>query len=551
MRLMILILLTAILAGPPEAESCGPFLNRAEFSFVERPPETEFAAGKIGILRPTYYRRYLVVAYRYLNGAPLNQGEIAAFGPRSSVLVAADQVPLSPTEQWVQARGKVPGTPPLNAVTLDRFRQPRAQEFDSYANCLDDAFSRAARTLNARVAVWGVDSPLTKEWLRGQDMVFRDCSQGEEIPPALPSDANPLLAADRQYQTAAAEFYSEKYDEAADNFGIISRNANSPWQDLGELMVARTLIREATVGKDSDKLADAGAALERILANPKLKKWSNAATGLRDYVTAIRDPDKAIQQLSNKLVRPESGPDFENALYNFTFLWDRRENTPPSGTALIDWIATFKAHDGTRALDKWRAQRDEAWLIAALSSVPHDNPAVPELLEAAHRVSSKSPAWASVSYYGISLQLARGENEAALKWLDASLAAKAPPDVNNEFLAQRLSLASSWEEFMRYGTRIPVAEGGDFTDLPLDGGNPGAVFDTDFTEPFNEDVPLKLWIDAASNPLLPGSLQARIAQAGWIRAVLLDQISRGAFAGCAMGEVASTNRYSAPCLVER
>jgi hypothetical protein len=524
MRLLILILLTAILAGPPEAESCGPFLSRAEFSFVERPPETAFAAGKIGILRPTYYRRYLVVAYRYLNGVPLNQGEIAAFGPRQSILVAADQVPLSPTEQWVQARGKVPGTAPLNAFTLDRFRQPRAQEFDSYANCLDDAFSRAVQTLNARVAAWGVDSSLTKEWLRGEDMVFRDCSQGEEIPPALPSDANALLAADRQYQIAAAQFYSEKYDEAADSFGIIARNANSPWQDLGELMVARTLIREATVGKDPDKLADAQAALERILANPKLRKWSNTATGLRDYVTAIRDPDKAIQQLSNKLIRPESGPDFADALYNFTFLWDRRENTPPAGTALIDWIATFKAHAWKRALDQWRAKRDEAWLIAALSSVPHDDPAVPELLDAAHRVSSKSPAWASVSYYGISLQLARGENEAALKWLDESLAAKAPHDVNNEFLAQRLSLASNWEEFMRYGARVPVAEGGDFTDLPLDGANPAAVFDIDFTAPFNEDVPLKLWINAASNPLLPGSLQAEIAQAGWTRAVLLDQI---------------------------
>ena len=69
MRLLILVLLTAVLAGPPEAESCGPFFSFAQFSYVATPPQDVFARGQLGILRPRYYRRYLVVAFRYLNGA--------------------------------------------------------------------------------------------------------------------------------------------------------------------------------------------------------------------------------------------------------------------------------------------------------------------------------------------------------------------------------------------------------------------------------------------------------------------------------------------------
>ena len=30
-----------------------------------------------------------------------------------------------------------------------------------------------------------------------------------------------------------------------------------------------------------------------------------------------------------------------------------------------------------------------------------------------------------------------------------------PPDVRNEFLAQRMALAGSWEEFLRYAPRTP------------------------------------------------------------------------------------------------
>src|SRR5262249_55361426 len=113
-----------------------------------------------------------------------------------------------------------------------------------------------------------------------------------------------------------------------------------------------------------------------------------------------------------------------------------------------------------------------------------------------------------------------------------ALTAKTAPDVRNEFLAQRLALARGWEDFLRYAPRTPVALGGDIGhDEPVEYFGPAyrsrkRLFDTDFTIPFNLEAPLDRWVDAASNHPLPPDLQADIAQAGWVRAVLLDRTAQ-------------------------
>jgi hypothetical protein len=528
LRLFMLVLLTAVLTGPREAESCGPFLSVAQFSYVAQPPQDVFARGRLGILRPKYYRRYLVVAFRYLTGAPLSREEAAAFDPRRSS-APATTAPLTPVEQWIEAHNRVPGVTAIQ--TIDQYRplaEPTASA-ESYQNCLDDAFSHAARTLRERAARWGLTSPQLGQWVHGQDAVFKNCNGGEALPPALPLGADTLLRADRQYQIAAAEFYAEQYEAAEKDFGAIGRDADSPWQDLGEFMAARTLIREATVGEDEEKLPEAQRALDSIIANPQKAKWRNAARGLRDFVMARLDPDGQMLALSERLMRAESGPEFAQSLSDFALLWDKRGDAPPREIELTDWIATFQAQDWEHAIERWRARPDDAWLVAALSSVPYDNPAVPELLAAAQRVRVATPAWASAVFYGISLELARGEIEGARKWVDQALTANPPPDVRNEFLAQRMTLVRSWEEFLRYAPRMPVALGGDGYDEPVEYFGPGyrsrkRLFDTDFTIPFNLEAPLERWVDAASNSLLPPDLQADIAQAGWVRAVVLDRI---------------------------
>jgi hypothetical protein len=108
--------------------------------------------------------------------------------------------------------------------------------------------------------------------------------------------------------------------------------------------------------------------------------------------------------------------------------------------------------------------------------------------------------------------------------VDQALATSPSVDVRNEFVAQRMSLARNWQEFLRDGPRTPVAMVYLDSDEPLDEKHRERVFDNDFTIPFNLEVPLDRWVDGASNKLLPTGLQAGIAQAAWTRAVVLDRI---------------------------
>jgi hypothetical protein len=166
------------------------------------------------------------------------------------------------------------------------------------------------------------------------------------------------------------------------------------------------------------------------------------------------------------------------------------------------------------------------WLIAALVGAQPKDAAVTELIAAAHKVAPDAPAYASATYYGILLQLRRGETDAARQWADDALAAKNVVNVDsgiNLLRSERLAVARDWADFLRYAPRKPVAEtfGGDIPD-DADAKLPDAAFDHDSAGPFNRMVPLARWSDAANSSALPRKLQGDIAQAGWIRAVLLD-----------------------------
>jgi hypothetical protein len=58
--------------------SCGPFIPQAQFHGEHAPPDpaNQFKQGRIGILRPSFRTKHLVVAYRYLTAAPLTDQEI-------------------------------------------------------------------------------------------------------------------------------------------------------------------------------------------------------------------------------------------------------------------------------------------------------------------------------------------------------------------------------------------------------------------------------------------------------------------------------------------
>jgi hypothetical protein len=269
-RLVLILACCALLVDPPDGESCGPWLPAAQFAYINNPPP-EFANGDLGVLQPGYFRRNLVVAYRYLSGAPLTADEARAFTRRGQSVQIVPGASLSPKGDWLIARRAVPGAPPLDRIDVERATLIDGV-YSGFQNCLDDAFSNAEATLKERINRWGAASPQVAEWLRGQDQVFANCG-GDRLeynmppprlvraeyrePAPLPADADPLLAADRQYQVAAARFYGGKYKDAAEAFRSMAANPNSPWRGAGCYLVARALIRMCAVDGDKSALPEA------------------------------------------------------------------------------------------------------------------------------------------------------------------------------------------------------------------------------------------------------------------------------------------------------
>ena len=100
--------------------------------------------------------------------------------------------------------------------------------YDYFPNCAANAFEVATQTLKERSATYGADDKSVGTWLEAQDAVFDNCSGEPQIPVQLGAESPQWLRKDRDYQIAAAYFYSLKFDEARARFERIAADADSP-----------------------------------------------------------------------------------------------------------------------------------------------------------------------------------------------------------------------------------------------------------------------------------------------------------------------------------
>jgi len=511
LRTFLIAAAAVLLLAPPDSQSCGPFLPEAQFAFRLGPVDAlPYYQGTLGIVQPTYYRRNLIVAYRYFSGVPLTREEIAALAPAPQKAEAQQfGYETSPAAgAWLVARNGVPGVPRLDKLVTERTLSGDGG-YPNYQDCLDDAFTTAAFTLRQRIVKWGAGSPDVAEWVRGQDTVFQNCSEGVHRPAELKPGANALLAADRRYQIAAAEFYFEFYPEAERDFKAIGDDATSPWHYRAPYLVARALIRESTLNGNAQAMQKAEKQLRAILNDATRKAVQPSASALLDFVHGRLNPEGRIAELGAALVKPRKGARFDRDVTDFTFLWDKLEHSPASGRSeLADWIMAFqKPGDSSCAVARWRETKNPAWLVAALqasSSAPADS------IEAARALKPDQPAYATAVSLALDSETSRSA-DAAREWVDRALATHQPADANNAFLTHRQWLALDWNEFLHYAPREPVAVSSDQADEPVgdykEMAAAGPQFAADSAVPFNYKVPLARWVDAARNPFLPRNLQ--------------------------------------------
>src|SRR5579862_4959672 len=221
----------------------GPFFTPPEI------PENQivFNSGKLGLLTPALSKENELIAFRLLSGLKMDQASAATGGGNN---------PLAGQEAWLEKRKAIQNPPA--PVFINAYRtKSSGDQYVYYENCLGDAFLTAARTLEDRRVSYGSAAGIAN-WASAQDQVFTNCSGDKTAyPDPLPATASSLQRADRDYQIAAAHFYAEDFAGAEQRFRTISHDQGTPWRHVASYLVARTLLRQASLQNNAAALPKA------------------------------------------------------------------------------------------------------------------------------------------------------------------------------------------------------------------------------------------------------------------------------------------------------
>jgi hypothetical protein len=317
--LMVFICLNFI----PHAIACGPESINPIFVFDESPdlPFVEFTQGKIGIVKPTFGRKTLVIAYRILNGGSFTGEEQQALVEALQGRAPEDNARTAINE-WIEVRKEFATE---GEKLPEIYANRRNGGYDFFPNCSKNAFEVAKQTLKDRAASYGAGDSGVKSWLAAQDIVFQACESGGVVP-AEAGPTDPVwVREDRDYQIAAALFYSLKFEAARERFERIAKDTESPWQSLAEYLIARTLVREASLTKDEKQQLPIYQAaefqLQKLLAQGG--QFSAASQKLLALIKYRIHPRQRVAELAQSLARDSGNENLRQDLTDYVWLLDR------------------------------------------------------------------------------------------------------------------------------------------------------------------------------------------------------------------------------------
>jgi TolA-binding protein len=568
--------LVSFLCIAPVLQSCSegpePF---SDFSLHPDVPLEKYAAGRLGIVQPTFARSYLVVAYRYFAGVPLTKDE--QFGAQALWIrrigdanvtdpnAEADRAlnpyieanSRRPREDWLEARKQISALP---APSVEEFKD--GPDYFRYVNCSDDALENAVSTLNARAKALGKENSGVQEWLRAQDTVFINCGSpaNPAIPDPAPASLPELLRFDREYQIAAAHLYANQYDDAEKAFEKIAAEAKSPWHDIAPYLIARNKIRRASLDVPkpeaskyglvtippfvSELMQGAAGYTKNLLAEKPNRPFAASLQALLDRAEFRLRPMEQTLRLSNSLRNPAPEGRFYFWLCDYTWLLDKRPDSRPGdfydlrdtdpkafaeatsqrqSDGLTDWIITLQANNDSatdHALQTWRAHRDSVpWLLAVLAKTNSSAPYSTEVLAAADKIPATSPAYLTAFYHRMRLRNTAKQFADVRKSIDFLL--KTPENIPGLAISQltdlRLDAASDLDDALHFIGRGGCESNNDFGPSSCTyglGPHSAEVLDS---------FPLDLLVQASQNSALTDQIKNQIARNIWMRAVLLDR----------------------------
>jgi hypothetical protein len=301
---------------------CGPFLTQPIFAFKESPdlPFEDFVRGNIGIVRPSLGHKTLVIAYRYLNGGSFT-GEEQRDLVDALKGIAPEQGSTEAIKAWVKVRKELFG----EEQKLPQIYSERPNGgYDFFPNCTANAFEVATKTFKDRVASYGADNFNVKLWVDAQDTVFENCASGSHIPAAIADGSPTWLRKDRDYQIAAAHFYSLNFDEAHARFEQIANDVDSPWRELATYLIGRTLVRQASLTTDETKKREFYQQVETHLQTliSTGGKFTNASRKLLGLVKYHLRPEERLVELG-QLLAGGSDDNLRQDLIDYVWLLDK------------------------------------------------------------------------------------------------------------------------------------------------------------------------------------------------------------------------------------
>ena len=323
--LAVVLAATMLLNCVPVGNACGPEYTVPIFVFTSSPdiPFAEFTSGKIGIVRPSFGRKTLTLAYRFLNGGSFSSDVqddlIAALKGKEP-----EDEGHSAVKAWIDAREEIVGKEQALSVIF-MLRERGGYSF--FPNCSKNAFEVALETLKDRTATYGAQDPHVRAWLAAQDTVFQNCAGGSHVPAELGAESPAWLRKDREYQIAASYFYSLDFDLARARFEKIAGDYESPWQEIAPYLVARTLVRQASLEEKQSKKRElyeqAESRLQTLGAGGggKFTKASVRLLGLVKY--NLRPEERAVEL--GRLLASGNDENVRQDLIDYVWLLDKFE----------------------------------------------------------------------------------------------------------------------------------------------------------------------------------------------------------------------------------
>jgi hypothetical protein len=217
---------------------------------------------------------------------------------------------------------------------------------------------------------------------------------------------------------------------------------------------------------------------------------------------------------------------------------------------LSQWVLNYQLKTPVakaKAYSEWKRSGSTAWLISTASKIQASDPQADEILSAAAKVPSGSPAYLTLAFHRIRLLAARKKVEESLNIMKPLLALpvhQLPPSARNLLAEQGLSLARTPAEFRAFAFQSPSSLG----IMPLDDALPEnesadelkklekaeSFADNPLCLPvksadiINFSMPLSTMANLVSESSLPKRLRLDLVQAVWVRSVMLkhDEISQ-------------------------